>query len=105
MPQYAVIQSHEADICPMTNKRVREFAMKTFSSHEALAKKLGVKVLMELHLDPDHKAFALFEAKSAEAVRDYLVQAGYTHYSRTEFHLVTPVSELLKHADEMPTIY
>jgi len=105
MPQYAVIHSHDADICPMTNKKVRDFAMKMFPSYEPLAKKLGVKVIMELHLDPDHKAFTLFEAKSAEAVRDYLVQAGYTHYTRTEFYLVTPVSELLKHADEMPTIY
>jgi hypothetical protein len=105
MPQYAVIQSHEADICPMTNKRVREFAMKSFQGNDALAKKLGVKVLSELHLDPDHKAFILFEAKSAEAVRDYLVQGGYSHFSRLEFHLVTPISELLKHADEMPTIY
>ena len=69
MPQYAVIQSHEADICPMTNKTVREFLMKTFPGNEALAKKLGVRVLSEIHLDPDHKAFMLFEAKSAAASR------------------------------------
>ncbi len=105
MPQYAVIQSHDADICPMTNKSVREFLMKKMPEHEQLTKKLGVKVLSEIHLDPDHKAFMLFEAKSAEAVRDFLVQGGYTHYLRTEFYMVTPVAELLKHAEDMPTIF
>ncbi|MDE1861260.1 MAG: hypothetical protein KGH72_06120 [Candidatus Micrarchaeota archaeon] len=105
MPQYAVIQSHEAGICPMTNKAVREFLMSKMPDQEGLKQKLGVKVLLEIHLDPDHKAFMLFEAKTAEAVRDYLVQAGYTHYLRTEFHMVTPIAELLAQAKDMPTIY
>ena len=69
------------------------------------AKKLGVKVLSELHLDPDHKAFMLFEASNAEAVRDYLTQGGCVHYLNMDFHLVTPIAELLKRADEFPTIY
>ena len=89
----------------MTNKAVRDFVSKQAPKNEALAKKLGVKVREELHLDPDHKAFVLFDAPSAEAVRDYLVQAGYTHYSNISFYLVTAVTELLKHANEIPTIY
>ena len=105
MPQYAIIQSHESDVCPMTNKAVREFALKSFQGLEALGKKLGVKVLLEIHLDPDHKAFMLFEAASAEAVRDYVMYGGYAHFTNMEFHLVTPVAELIKHVDEMPTIY
>ena len=105
MPQYAIIQTHESDICPMTNKAVREFAMKSFPGQGELQKKFGVKVLMEIHLDPDHKAFMLFEAPTAEAVRDYVMYAGYAHFTNMEFHLVTPVAELLKHVDEMPTIY
>jgi hypothetical protein len=89
----------------MTNKAVREFVMKQFPKNPAIAKKLGVKVKMEIHLDPDHQAFILFEAPNAEAVRDYLVQGGYVHFSRLSFHLVTPLEELLKQADKMPTIY
>jgi hypothetical protein len=105
MPEYAVLQSHPPDNCPMTNKAVREFAMKQIPKNPALAKKLGVKVKMEIHLDPDHQAFILFEAPNAEAVRDYLMQAGYMHYSRISFHLVTPVEELLQQAEKVPTIY
>ncbi len=105
MPQYAVIQSHPPDDCPMTNRAVREFMNKQFPKHPALAKRLGVKILLDIHLDPDHKAFTLFEAPNAESVRDFLVQGGFTHYVNIEFHLVTPIQELMKQAQEMPTIY
>ena len=89
----------------MTNKAVREFFMKQGPKNPDLARKLGVRVHEELHLDPDHKAFILFEAPNAEAVRDYLMQGGYTHFSNFSFHLVTPIAELLKQAEQIPTIY
>jgi hypothetical protein len=105
MPQYAVIGTHPPDNCPLTNKAVREFAMKSSQKFPDLARRLGVKVLSELHLDPDHKAFMLFEASNAEAVRDYLLLGGYTHYLNMNLHLVTPIADLLKRADEFPTVY
>jgi hypothetical protein len=89
----------------MTNKSVRQFVAKQFPKNAALAKKLNVKVREELHLDPDHSAFILFEAPSAEAVRDYLAMGGYVHFSRLSFYLVTPIAELLKQLDKFPTIY
>jgi hypothetical protein len=105
MPQYAVIVSHPPDDCPLTNKAVRAFAKKTYEQLPELLKKYNTKLLMDIHLDPSHKAFMLFEAPTAEAVRDVMVFSGMTHFLDAEFHLVTPVSELLKHADEMPTLY
>ena len=89
----------------MMNGAVREFVMKPFPKNGALAKKLGVKIKEELHLDPDHEAFIPLEAPNAEAVRDYLTQGGYTHFSNLEFHLVTPIEELLKSSEEFPTTY
>jgi sugar/nucleoside kinase (ribokinase family) len=89
----------------MTNKAVREFAKKTYRQVPKLAKQLNVKILMDIHLDPNHKAFMLFEAPNAEAVRDFLARAGFMHFLEIDFHLVTPTKELLAHADEMPTIF
>ena len=105
MPQYAVIGSHPPDNCPLTNKAVRAFAKKTYGQLPKLAKRYGLKILLDIHLDPGHKAFMLFEAPNAEAVRDFLVVAGFTHFLDFEFHLVTPIAEILKHADEMPTLF
>ncbi len=64
-----------------------------------------MKIKVDVHLDPDHKAFTLFEAPSAEAVRDFLVQGGFAHYVNMEFPLVTPIQDLIKQAQDMPTIY
>lgn len=105
MPQYAAIGSHPPDNCPMTNKAVRAFAKKTYAQLPELSKRYGVKVLSDIHLDPGHKAFMLFEAPSAEAVRDFLVMGGFTHFLDIEFYLVTPIKEILAHADEIPTLF
>jgi hypothetical protein len=105
MPQYVIEHTHPPDNCPLTNKAVREFMKQNFPKHPEIGRKLGVKKVWELHLDPDHKAITLLEAPTAEAVRDFLVQGGYMHFTDMRFHLVTPVEELIKHADEMPTIF
>ena len=105
MRQYAVIGTHPPDICPMTNKAVREFATKAMAKLPELAQKKGVKVLMALHLDPNHKGFILFEAATAEAVRDLLFEGGFLHYVDLNFHLVTPLDELMQRAEQFPTLY
>ena len=70
-----------------------------------LEKELNVKSLSWLHLDPNHKSFQLFEAPNAEAVRDYRYRSGQAHFLELDFHLITPISELLSHMDQMPTIH
>ena len=105
MPQYALIGTHPPDVCPMSNKAAREMAKKAYSQLPALCKKLNVKVLLDLHLDPNHKSFMLLEAPTAEAVRDLVTMAGFVYFLDFDFHLVTPIQEILKHVDEMPTIY
>jgi hypothetical protein len=105
MPQYAVLGSHPPDVCPLANKAVRAFVKKVYDKLPRLAKRYNVKILLDVHLDPGHKAFMLFEAPNAEAVRDLLVLAGFTHFLDLEFHLVTPINELLAHTDEMPTLF
>ncbi len=77
-----------------------------FPKMESTAKQLGVRfVVPYLHLDPAHKGLLLLEASSAEAVRDFLIQAGLFHILDNELYLVTPVAELLKQAEKIPTIY
>jgi hypothetical protein len=105
MPQYAVIGRHEANGCPMTSKGAREVALKAYGGAEQMLKAKHMKVVLDLHLDPNHMAFMLFEAPSAEAVRDYLLQSGMGSFLDCNLHLVTPISELLKVAGDTPTYY
>jgi len=105
MPQYAVIGRHEANGCPMTSKGAREAAMKAYGGMEAMLKKKGIKLVQDLHLDPNHLAFMLFDAPNAEAVRDLLLESGLGSFLDCNLHLVTPIPELLKRAGDAPTIY
>lgn len=81
------------------------FHEQTVSQTPSPCQETCVKIKVDVHLDPDHKAFTLFEAPSAEAVRDFLVQGGFAHYVNMEFPLVTPIQDLIKQAQDMPTIY
>jgi DNA primase len=105
MPQYAVIGRHEANGCPMTSKATREAAQRASGGLEELLKQEHAKLLLNLHLDPAHKVFWLFEAPTADTVRDILVDAGLSSFFDLEFHLVTPYAEFLKTADKFPAIY
>lgn len=105
MPQYAVISYHGPSECPLNNKAVREWAVTALPKLPEIAEKLGVKILLNVHLDPAHKALMLCEGPSAEAVRDMLFTGGWITFTNMELYLVTPLEELLKRANEFPMIY
>ena len=89
----------------MANKAVRAWSAKNMKNLSKMEKKFHLKVLQNLHLDPNHKALILFEARKAEDVRDFIAEAGFMHFCENEFYFVTPVEALLKKADSIPTIY
>jgi hypothetical protein len=89
----------------MNSKGARESATRAYESIEQDGKAKHVKMLLNIHLDPAHKAFMLFEAPTAEAVRDCLVGCGFLGFLDIDFYLVTPIPELLKAVEDFPTIY
>ena len=89
----------------MNSKAARQAAMKAYEGLPKLLQQKQAKMLSDLHLDPNHLAFMLFEAPSAEVVRDILMESGFGSFLDLNLHLVTPIPELLKKAAEMPTIY
>jgi len=106
MPQYAIVSSHPPGDCPVSSKGAREWMNKMAPQVETVAKKHGVKfVLPWLHLDPAHKGLMVLQAGSAESVRDFLVEAGLFHFLTHELYLTTPINDLLKQAQNIPTIY
>lgn len=106
MPQYVVLQHHTPGDCPISSKGAREWMKKILPEVEGNAKKFGVKfVVPYIHLDPSHKGLMLLEAPNAEAIRDFLMQAGFFHILDMELYLVTPLSEFVKDVDKIPTVY
>lgn len=105
MPQYALIGRHEANGCPLTSKAAREAAKRAYGALDGSLKQKDAKLLLDIHLDPSHKAFMLFEAPSAEAVRDIVAESGLISFLELDFHLVTPIPQQLQMAEKIPTIY
>ena len=89
----------------MTSKGAREAALKAYDGMEQMSKQKHIKMLSDLHLDPNHMTFMVFDAPSAEVVRDFLMESGMGSFLNLNLHLVTPISELLKKAGGMPTFY
>lgn len=89
----------------MTSKGAREAATKAYGGAEKMLKAKGMKVVLDLHLDPNHMAFMLFDAPNAEAVRDYLLESGMGSFLDCNLHLVTPIPEVLKKAGNAPVYY
>ncbi|HWB67343.1 MAG TPA: hypothetical protein VG708_11015 [Mycobacteriales bacterium] len=105
MPQYAILQSHPPDTCPMSNAKVRKHALANLPQLDDKAKARGVEIALNVHLDPAHRALMVFDAPSAEAVRDLVFEVGLMQFTEMEFFMVTPLSELVARVDEFPTIY
>ncbi len=79
--------------------------MQAYAAIEKEGKEKRIKLIHNLHLDPAHKAFMLFEAPNAETLRDCLVHCGFLGFLDLSFYLVTPVAELLENASDFPIRY
>ena len=49
--------------------------------------------------------FQLLEAPNAVSVRYCLYRSRQAHYLELDFHLVTPIREPIKKADDFPTVF
>ena len=105
MPQYAILQSHPPDNCPMANAKVRAHALEHLPHLDEKAKAKGITITLNVHLDPAHKALMVMEGPSAEAVRDLIFEAGFMQFTESELYLVTPLPELVAKVGEFPTVY
>lgn len=97
MPQYAILADHSPSTCPGASKSAAKHAEEALGKKmPELTQKLGVQVIQHLHLDPSHKTFMLVEAPTAEAVRDLIFDSGFMQFNNVDFHLVTPLSEMIQ---------
>ena len=101
MPQYAIIADHTPLTCPGSSKNAAKHAEDALGNKmPKLMAELGISVIQNLHLDPSHKTFMLVEAPSAEAVRDMIFDSGYLQFNNIDFHLVTPIEEIVRRSQD-----
>jgi hypothetical protein len=89
----------------MSNAKVRAHAMTYLPQVDEKAKAKGIEITLNVHLDPAHKALMVFDAPTAESVRDLMYEAGFVQFTDMEFYMVTPLPELVAKADQFPTVF
>jgi hypothetical protein len=105
MPKYVVISSHPPNSCPSANAKLREMGNALTKDLPPMMEKHRIKPDVILHLDPGHKVLWVFEAPTAEAVRDFVYDAGLSRWNDFEFHMASSMEEVTAWVDHLPTIW
>ena len=93
---YLVELWHEPGISPISNPRYRKMSERTHERMPALMAKRGIKMIGDYHLDPEHRAILIFEARSVEDVRDLLYESGFMGWCNGRIFPTTRLSEMHK---------
>jgi len=84
LPVFAVHLKHTPQFCPMFNSDVKGKFKEAIGKRDAVAKRLGVKVLSAYSATVEHRLFFIVEAPSQEAVESYFLEAGYRFWNAVE---------------------
>ena len=105
MPKYVVISNHPPMTCPSANATLRKRGEKLGEDVPKLLQKHGVKAEVIYHLDPGHKVLWIFDAPSAEVVRDMLYEGGFEQWNDFDFHMASTLEWVTKKVTELPTVW
>ena len=105
MPKYVVISNHPPMSCPSANKTLRDLGNDLGNDMPAMMEKHKIKTEVMLHLDPGHKIVYVFDAASAEAVRDFIYDSGLSRWNDFEFYMASSLEEVTSWIQHLPTIW
>jgi hypothetical protein len=96
--KYVVELWHEPGMSPLSNAASRRMSNHTHQVLPGLMEAREMKMVGAYHLDPEHRSILIFEAKTAEDVRDVLYESGFMHWCDGRIFPSTPLPEMHKWA-------
>jgi hypothetical protein len=102
--QYVILAQHRPDLCPTSNAKVRQKLQNLTPHLEAIQTKHQVKIQSIHILGLSHKMVALLEAPSAEAVRDFGLDAGLVQWNEVEIYPAWTMDVALERAAALDPI-
>ena len=91
---YVVELWHEAGIAQLGNATYRPAVNETHHLLPALLAERGIRMLGMYHLDPQHRAYLVMEAKSVEDVRDVLYLSKFMHWCDGRIYPATALGDM-----------
>ncbi len=103
--QFVIIARHAPELCPTSNKKIRELMKQGAKEIPNVAKKLGVKIITLNVYGPDHEVLVVVEADGIEPVREFVMQSRLVQWNTTAIHATWSLEEALAKAEALPTIF
>ena len=103
--QFVVVAEHPPELCPTSNRKVRDLMNQGAQEIPALAKQLDIEIVALNVLGPDHQVIGVFEAPDINAVRDFLMESRFIHWNTTTVRASWSMEEALRRADALPTLF
>jgi hypothetical protein len=103
--QFVVVAEHPPELCPTSNRKVRELMSQGAQEIPALAKKLDIEIVTLNVLGPDHQVIGVFEAADIDAVREFLVESRFIQWNTTTVRATWTMEDALRRADTLPTLF
>jgi len=101
MPKYVVFASHAPSHCPGANRQMSDIFMKIMSNAPAIAAKHQVKPGEILHLGPTHRLMFQFEAPSADALNEYLIESRLADVQDLELYFGEDLHALIEKTQQL----
>jgi hypothetical protein len=103
--QFVVVAQHPPELCPTSNRKVRELMSQGAQELPALAKKLDIDIVALNVLGPDHEVIGVFEAADINAVREFLVESRFIQWNTTTVRASWTMEDALRRADALPALF
>ena len=103
--QFVVVAEHAPELCPTSNRKIRELMNQGAQEIPTLAKKLDIEIVALNVLGPDHQVIGVFEAADINAVREFLMESRFIQWSTTTVRASWSMEEALRRADALPTLF
>jgi len=96
-----VFASHAPSHCPGANRQMGDIFMKIMSNAPAIATKHQVRAGEVLHLGPSHRLLFAFEAPSADALNEYLIESRLADVQDLELYFGEEIHALIEKTQQL----
>ncbi len=103
--KYVILATHPPDICPTSNKKMKELMMKAAPQIPNVAKKHGVTFLAGPLVNWEHTVTIVAEASKMEQVWDFIYESGMQQWNSVRVIPSVPIEEGLGLVEKSNSIF
>src|ERR671933_2791098 len=101
MPTYIAIGTHSPSQCPGANSQMGELFQRLMADAPAIGSRHSVRLADIQHLGPSHQLLYTFEADSADALNEYLLQSRLAEVQDVKVYFATDLHAFMTKVQQL----